>query len=120
MSIGAQTLNTSNINAIIGNWAVQLQDMFLQVPQFKSTLDAYGSSGLQIPTSSGGFGFSSGDAISLINAYNDLNALAQVYQGNDYIAAGASVNQGVPTVNTSGKFGYNFSLTIGKAAGIGF
>ena len=116
MSIGAQTLNTANINAIICNWAVQLQDMFLQVAQFKATLDAIGSTALQAAP----YNFSSTDATNLINAYNDLNTLASVYNGLTYITFGATANSCTPTANSAGHFGYNFSITIGKAAGIGF
>lgn len=116
MSIGAQTLNTANINAIIGNWAVQLQQMFLQVVQFKATLDAIGLGGLEAAP----YSMSATDAQNLINAYNDLATLASVYNGLTYIAFGATVNSGVPTANSASHFGYNFSLTIGKASGIGF
>ena len=58
--------------------------------------------------------------IALINAYNDLNTLGKVYYGNDYVASGATVNSGTPTANDATHFGFNFSITVGKAAGIGF
>lgn len=116
MSIGASTLNTANINTIIGNWAVQLQDMFANIVVFKATLDKIGLAGLEAAP----YNFSAGDAQALINAYNDLNTLANVYYGLEYIVSGATVNTGVPTANSAGHFGYNFSITIGLAAGIGF
>jgi hypothetical protein len=116
MSIGASSLNIGNINNIIGNWATNLHVMFSQITLYKATLDAIGLAGLQAAP----YNMSAGDAQALINAYNDLNTLSKVYYGNDYIVAGATVNSGVPTANDASHFGYNFDISIGKAAGIGF
>jgi hypothetical protein len=114
MAIGSTTQSQSNINNILGNWTTNLKTIFSQAVTLKTTLDGIGQSGLQ------NLGFTSGDAVAVINCYNDLNNFNNVYYGNSYIGAGASVNTGAITTNSSGKYGYSFDINVGKAAGLGF
>jgi hypothetical protein len=116
MSIGALTLNTANINAIAGAWSTSLKQIFSQAITYKASLDNIGLAGLQLAP----YNMTATDAQALINMYNDLNTLGKVYYGTNYVAPGATVNSGVPTANDGTHFGYNFDISIGKAAGIGF
>jgi hypothetical protein len=117
MAIGASTLNIANINAIIGQWAVQLADMSIQVPIMYTQLFNIGLAGLQAAP----YNLSSTDAQNLLNLIADMQTLVTgVYNGSYYITSGTTVNSGVPTANSAGHFGYNFSINISKGAGIGF
>jgi hypothetical protein len=117
MAIGAQNLNTNNINNTIGNWAISLRDLFSQAPVLQSVLSGIGLTALQAAP----YNFSTADATALLNCINDIVALGNVYYGTSYVAFGATVNSGVVTTNSASHFGYNFDINIGsKAAGLGF
>jgi hypothetical protein len=96
---------------------VQLGNILnVQVFNFAADVVAIGTAGLQAAP----YSLASADATLLFNACQDLDHFRQVYAGLMYVAAGATVNSGVPTANDGTHFGYNFGINVNQCDGLRF
>lgn len=75
MSAGIQ-VNQAQINAQAGSLAIGLRTVLSQIQTFQTWLNTEGSAGLVA------LGFTSGDAATMISAFNDLNDMATIYNGS--------------------------------------
>ncbi len=113
MSVG-RTLSKDTVDAQVAAFGVQLNNLFFQIQTFAATLDA------TVDASLTALGYSSADIALLRSAYRDLNKFRQVYAGTMFVAAGATLNTGVPTANDGTHFGYQFSLFANQVDGVGY
>lgn len=115
MAINQITLSqlTNEIQSIYSMLNTQLVG---RITTFANDVIAIGTTNLQAAP----YNLSSADATALFNAAQDLLNFAKVWQGTEYVTAGATANTGVPTANDSTHFGYPFYLNPSKVAGLGY
>lgn len=107
--------------AQLTNEALAIYDTLNQLLTYRvltwaADVNAIGLSALQAAP----YNLSLSDAQALINAANDLDNFRKVWTGAMYVAAGATLNTGVPTNNDGTHFGYPFNLNPSKVAGLGY
>lgn len=79
MTAGFQ-ITQATINQQAGNCVVALRAALLQIVEFQTWLAGVGAAGLEST-----YSFSSGDAATLVSAFNDLNDMNTIYNGNTSI-----------------------------------
>lgn len=115
MSVGI-AITKAMLDSEIASMGVQFNSLFDRVRRFNAAVTAIGSTALQAAP----YAYSSAEATTLLAAAGDLDKLRQVYTGAMYVAAGATVNTGVPTANDGTHFGYPFSINVDKTDGFGY
>jgi hypothetical protein len=109
-------ITSSDINAYLSSTYQQFNSLFLLFqPQRANAIIQIGVTALQAAP----YSYSSADATNIFNACQDLNNLSLVVQGLAYVTSGATLNSGVPTANSAGKFGYPFLINVAKVGGFG-
>lgn len=117
MAITINAITPAQINSEILSIGVQLNQLLnVQVFNFCTKIVAIGVAGLEAAP----YSYAAADATALFNACQDLLNFRLVYAGSMYIAAGATVNSGVPTNNDGTHFGYPFNINVNQIDGLGF
>jgi hypothetical protein len=100
----AANITLAQFNAQAGQILLNLQQALAQAQEMQVFLAAQGASGLESL-----FGMASGDAATVISAFNDANAFAGVFAGTETVSNGAY----------AAATGYNFNTFIKLLVGTG-
>jgi hypothetical protein len=113
MPVGQQ-IDKATVDAQVASLAKQLTAIFGNVQVFTTHMDAVVDATLTA------MGYSAGEISLLRSAYRDMDKLRQVWQGLMFVTSGATANNGVPTANGAGAFGYDFRAFTKQVDGIGY
>jgi hypothetical protein len=87
--IGA-SMTAQSFNSQVGNIVIQLKKALSNIQQMQLWIAANGVAGIEgLPAAGGGTQISTGDANTIVTAFTDLQAFANVYVGTETVSSGA-------------------------------